>query len=259
MIAVRLPVAGIDVALRTPTGAEDILLSEAGRQDVGVGLALLRRLASRADGEPIDWDRVALTDVDALLLRLRQHLLGDLVRADTTCPAPDCRAPVDIAFSIGDYLAHHQPRAVTGYGTPNAEGWFQLPSGAAQFRVPRAVDQIAIGREARPDSALRRLCIRPADASAAARRSAETAMEAIAPNLCADLEGTCPECGATVVCRFDPLHYTLRELTAQASLVYDEICAIARHTHWSEADIVALPTARRVRYAEIATRHGGDS
>lgn len=257
MTIVRVPVAGVEMALRVPTGAEDMLLFEAGTQDFGVALALLGRLVSRVDGQPIDWDRVAVTDVDALLLRLRQHLLGDLVRAEASCSRPECRARVDIAFSISGYLGHHQPRGAARYGEPDPDGWFQLASGAVQFRVPRAADELAIARHRRPEHALRQLCIRPPDAPASGRRRAEAAMEAIAPSLCSELEGTCPECGARVVCTFDPLQYTLRELRDQAALVCDDVCVIARHMHWSEAEILALPTARRARYAEIAQQDGG--
>jgi len=48
------------------------------------------------------------------------------------------------------------------------------------------------------------------------------------------------------------LQYTLRELRDQAAFVYEEVCSIARYTHWSEVEILGLPTARRARYAELA-------
>jgi hypothetical protein len=77
-------------------------------------------------------------------------------------------------------------------------------------------------------------------------------MEAMAPSLCAELHGVCPECGAAVETTFDPLQYTLRELRDQAAFVYEEVCSIAHHYHWSEAEILALPAVRRARYAELA-------
>ena len=40
---------------------------------------------------------------------------------------------------------------------------------------------------------------------------------------------------------FDPLLYTLRELRDRAAFVYEDVCAIAHHFHWSEAEILALP------------------
>ena len=87
-------------------------------------------------------------------------------------------------------------------------------------------------------------------------KSVEAAMEALAPSLLSELEGRCPECGASVACDFDPLQYTLRELRDQAAFVYQDVLAIAGHTHWSEAEILALPAVRRARYAELAQARG---
>ena len=77
-------------------------------------------------------------------------------------------------------------------------------------------------------------------------------MEAIAPSLFAELQGECPDCGETVTCYFDPLQYSLRELRDRGMSVYEDVCKIAGYTHWSEANILALPSSRRVRYAELA-------
>ena len=77
-------------------------------------------------------------------------------------------------------------------------------------------------------------------------------MEAMAPCLFSELRGTCPECDGAVTCNFDPLRYALRELRDQAMFVHEDVYAIAERTHWSEAEILALPTVRRARYAELA-------
>ena len=249
---VRLPVAGIDVLVQLPTGAEDLLLLEAGVPDFGVALTLLSRLVHRVDGDPIDWTTVAITDVDVLLLRLRQRVLGDAVSAEVLCPAPGCNARVDIGFSISRYVDHHRPRTPARLLPAEEQGWFRLDGGEVEFRIPRAADQAAISLDPRPEQALRLRCMRPAKIPAPVRRRVEAAMEAMAPSLFSELQGTCPECGAAVTCNFDPLQYTLRELRDQAAFVYEDVCTIARYTHWSEAEILALPTARRVRYSELA-------
>ena len=254
MANVRLPVSGIEVCVELPTGADDLLLLEGGAPDVALALSLLRRLVHRADGASIDWSALAITDVDVLLLRLRQRVLGDVVRAEVWCPAPDCSARADIAFSIDGYIDHHRPHPPARLLPADEQGWFRFDGGDIQFRVPLAVDQLAIALEAQPEQALVIRCVRPPTLPARARRRVEAAMEAIAPSLCSELRGACPECGAIVTCTFDPLQYTLRELRDQAAFVYDDVCAIAGHTHWSEAEILALPTARRLRYAEWSAR-----
>lgn len=253
MEIVRLPVTETRVVLRSPAGAEDLLLLEAGRPDLRVALALLARLVRDLDGAPIDGAALPLTDVDALLLALRRQVVGDRVRADTTCAAPACRARVDLSFSIGDYLAHHAPAAVelTPAGEP---GWYALGDGV-EVRAPCAADQLAIAWAPDPVDALLARCVRPAARAGEVRAEVEAALEAIAPSLCGELEATCPECGAPVEVVFDPLQYTLRELRDRAAWLYEDVAWIAHHYHWSEAEILALPAARRARYAELAADH----
>ncbi len=249
---VRLPVADLDVHLRMPNGADDLVLLEAGPLDLRAAISLLARIVERADGEPLDWERLAMTDVDVLVLRLRQRLLGDIVRAELRCANSACAAPVDLEFSIDQYLEHHRPRTPPKV-SPTGDGWFRLADdGDAEFRLPNVADQLAIASERRREQALLGRCVRPVDAAARSRRSIEAAMARMAPNLASDVEGSCPECGAKVAAYFDPLTYTLRELRDQAAFVYEDVCFISRFTHWTEADILAMPAARRTRYAEVA-------
>ena len=249
MIAHRLPVSGLDVVVELPTGAEDVLLVEAGPPSLELALALLGRVVRRRDGAAIDWLALAPTDIDVLLLALRRRVLGDVIATDLYCAAPACRARVDLSFSIAAFVAHHRPEPPAALRVAD-DGWFRLDD-EVEFRLPRAADQLAIALEAEPERALAVRCIRPAEVSAAARAQVEDAMEALAPSLLSELQGTCSECGATVTAEFDPLQYTLRELRDQARDIYADVWAIAASTHWSEADILALPTARRLRYAEL--------
>jgi hypothetical protein len=248
--AYRLPVSGIDVVLQLPTGAEDVLLVEAGPPNVRVALTLLDRLVCRLDGAPIEWTALAPTDIDVLLLWLRQRVTGDIVTATTHCEAASCNARVDISFSIAAYVEHHRPHQPRLPASD--DGWFRLDDHRdVEFRLPSAGDELAIALDPDPEVALMRRCIRPAAITQAVREQVEAAMEALAPSLFSELQGTCPECGATVGADFDPLQYTLLELRDQAAMIYEEVFAIARQTHWPEAEILALPTARRARYAEL--------
>ena len=247
---VRLPVARVDVVVRLPSGAEDLLLVESGALDMRVAVALLSRLTDRADDAPIDWATVSVTDIDTLLLRLRQNVLGDVVRAEVSCADPGCQARVDIAFSINDYLEHHRP-TTTAVAVIEG-GWYRIADRDVTFRLPQAADQIAIALETEPEVALLRRCVRSEGAALASQEVVESAMEALAPSLCSELEGVCPSCGATVEVTFDPLQFTLRELRDQAAFIYEEVCSIAERYHWSETDILAMPTRRRARYAERA-------
>lgn len=257
MAVFRLPVSGLEVVLREPTGVEDILLAEGGACDARLALALGGALAVRADGGPVDWAALPVTDLDAALLGIRQVVIGDLIRSTAVCSgARGCGARVDVAFRISELLAHQQPSSPRGVVPQDEPGWFRLTAASAGsegivFRLPSGADLVAANEH--PDAAreIARRCIRPEKLAAALRRRVEAAMEALAPSLYTDLEGVCPECGVTVLIPFDPQHYVLGELRERAVFVYEEVHLIAGRYHWPEQAILALPQARRARYAEM--------
>jgi hypothetical protein len=291
----RLPVSGRFVALRSPSGAEDLLLAEAARTpsgDAALAVALAGRLARAVDGEPLHWGSLTVTDLDALVLRLRQSLIGDRIQADVACPASECGQRIDIAFSIADFLAHHTPQPDgarnSGFRLEPADepGWFCLASvpdetgsspahslddasmegeptpapprsGTVCFRLPTADDLLAVAGGPAAGTELARRCLQPADVPAELQQHVEAAMEAIAPSLSCDLQGVCPECGAVVTVQFDPRWFCLRELRDRAIFIYQDVDLLARRYHWSEAEIVAIPHARRAAYAELARRNWG--
>jgi hypothetical protein len=293
----RLPVSGRVVALRPLCGDDELLLLEgAGTPsgDAAVALALAGRLSRDVAGAPVDWGSLSVTDLDALVLHLRQALLGDRIRADLACPARGCGRRIDVSFSIADFLAHHAPRkggarkggwalepaeepgwfclarAAEKTGTPGAEpapagrGVRALGSSASgpecgpvRFRLPTAADQLAVTGDPAAEDAMARRCLRPAEIPARLRRRVEAVMEAMAPSLSSEVQGSCPECGAVVTLHFDARWFCLRELRDRAAFVYQDIDLLARRYHWSESEILAMPNVRRVAYAELARQDWG--
>ncbi|MDT7543572.1 MAG: hypothetical protein QOE33_3476 [Acidobacteriota bacterium] len=250
----RLPVSGLEVLLRAPGGAEDVLLLDAFEYDARLALALLSRVAHRADGGDVDCETLTVTDFDALLLQLRRLVFGDLIRADMKCPAADCGAQIDVAFSVRDYLSHHEPRIAHRAEPTGEDGWFRLRGTDFSFRLPTVADLLAVSDHPHAERELRRRCLRPAKNYARFMPRIETAMRALAPSLSDVVRGTCPECGEGVDIHFDPRQFVLRELRGQAAYVYADVHLIAGRYHWSEADILALPRARRLNYAEMIRR-----
>jgi hypothetical protein len=253
-----LPVSGCRVVLRQPTGRDEVLLLETYGSEPARAITFATQLA--CDG--LDAATLPVPDLDTLLLLLRQALLGDRLLAETLCPIPCCRAPVDIAFGIAAFLAHHRPRRPrlrAWQVAPCAEqtGWFSLrPAGAeavtARFRLPTAGDERDIAGRADADAVLARRCIVAEPRPPGARRAAEVAMAALAPPLAGPLAGTCPECSADVPISFDPRRYVLAELTARAGFIAADVDTLACRYQWTEHAILDLPNHRRIAYAELA-------
>lgn len=255
-----LPVSGIAVALRHPTGADDVLLAEASVDDPALALTIANRLGCAA--HPVDWSALTPGDLDVLIVRLRKALLGHRVLAEIQCSAAGCGKRIDMSFEIDDYLAHHRPHAAPWRGrgwsaepTAGEPGWLHLRAQGfpiVEFRLPTVADQLAIF--GRPDAKelLAQACIRPVDIPARLRARVEVAMEVMAPQLAGELQGRCPECAASVTARFVARHYCLQELRERARFVYDDIDTLAKRYHWSERAILRMPNARRIAYAELA-------
>jgi hypothetical protein len=261
-----LPVSGLKVVLREPTGEQDLLLLEAPDDDAAA-LALAESLARAGDGRPVDWLGLAPSDLDTLVLRVRQMRLGDRVLSPMTCGHAGCASRVDITFSIEAYLDFHRPKPAAGRSwrvaaDPGQPAWFRIedvhsPAGEApvreaRFRLPTMADLLAVKREADPPRALARMCLSPPRLDARSRRRVETAMAAMAPPLSGEIGGLCPECGTAIAAVFEPRRYCLRELRERARFIYEDVDLLASRHHWAEASILAMPNRRRQTYVELA-------
>jgi hypothetical protein len=251
MGTMRLPISGIEVILQPPTGAEDILLLEAPIYDTAFALELIARLALPANGLAVEWSTLCVTDLDALLLLLRQMIFGDLIRADIVCPAQDCGKRIDIAFRIKEYLAHYRPRKARGVEAADEAGWFRLRGTPVSFRLPSGADQVAVAKAPKPERELIQRCIRPVDIPSRLVKRVETAMEIMAPGLSHNLQGQCPECGTTVDVYFDVQQFVLPELRNQATFIYEDVHLLAKQYHWTQAEILSLPRSRRAHYTQL--------
>ncbi len=241
---VRLPVCGVVVRLRPPTGADELALLDTA-SDTIAAVELARRLTT--DG-PADWLSVTPTDLDAFVMQVRRTMVGEQVRTDVACPAAGCGQRIDIAFRAADYLASRTPEPPVA-ATPDGEpGWFRLAG--ARFRLVTVGDQLAVEGLADPAAALAERCVQ----GEAMMRLIEAELERMAPNLAGPVSGRCPECGADVEALFDPRSYCLTELRGLARFVLRDVDAIARRYHWPEREILDLPSARRAVYAEFARR-----
>jgi hypothetical protein len=246
-----LPVSGVVLAVREPTGEDELHVVETPLAPVPAFLGLARRVASTVTGEPLDWESLPATDLDAAALMIRRRWLGDAIATDTVCPAPGCRERIDVSFGIADYVRHHRPRHPRGVTQAPEPGWFAVAGTAVRFRVPVVADLLAAAAAASPAESLASRCIDAPELARPLGRRLDRALSALAPSLIGQVGGTCPACGQAVALRFDPLEYVLAELRAAFSGVYLETHALASAYGWPEPAILALPRGRRLRYAAL--------
>jgi len=256
----RMPISGIDVELRQATGEVDLLLLEGGGDLISTSMELVQRLAIPSDGGELDAATLTVTDFEALLLELRRSVFGDVIAARGRCPEPECATPIDLSFHISDYLRSHGARKPDNVETLESEpNWFQLRDSGVQFRLVTVGDLAAAAATAHPEKELARRTIRSRSPSAVkhGNRREERAMESLAPPLSGEIQGQCPECGASVRFWFDVQSYVQRELRYDAEFLYEDVHQLAARYHWSEEEILSLPRQRRVQYVEMALRQGG--
>ena len=246
-----LPVSGTALAVREPTGEDELYLVEIALAPLPTFLGLAERVGRTATGDPIDWSGLPAADLDATALEIRRTWIGDLIRTDALCLGPDCGERIDVSFSIASYVQHHRPRQPRGVARAPGEGWFSLAGAAVRFRLPTVADLVAAASQGNPAEMLSGRCIDAPEISRPLARRLDRALAALAPSLEDVLGGTCPECGHEVTMRFDPLTYVLAELRSAFSGIHLEIHALASAYGWQEQAILALPRSRRQRYASI--------
>lgn len=244
-----LPVSGITLAVREPTGADELYVVETALPPSAALTGLAHRVTSTAAGDPIDWAGLPAADLAAAALLIRRSWLGEAIRTDTECPEAGCRERIDVSFGVGSYLAHHRPRRPRGVLAAEEAGWFTLAETAVRFRIPTVADLLAAESNGRPADTLLGRCVDAPETSRALARRLDRALGRLAPTLNDLLGGTCPACGRDVTMRFDPLGYVLAELRNAFSGVLVEAHTLAFAYGWPEGAILALPRGRRQRYA----------
>lgn len=253
LTASRTPIAGVEYRWAETTGHDELMLLD---RDLGLGTAvlLLGLRARSAEGQRLDAVALPVGDVDALVAELRAKALGDRMLAEGRCAA--CEAPVDVDFSLDGFRQHRSPRRPRGVAPAGEPGWWALPRHGVTLRPPTAGDVLAAQATADPAATLAAATVRPLPEAAdpparAAVAAAERALSALAPSLRDDVEGTCPECGATVALDVDVRELCVAELRFLAGAVLEDVHLLAGAYGWPEEAILDLPVKRRRAYAEL--------
>ena len=166
---------------------------------------------------------------------------------------------------------HDVDMPVTLSGAPRKAANSDFPAisvatslGRRRFEAPNGAHEEALARTVGGDPARRLLALcgladtARADAEAFSAEDLvliETAFDEACPDIADAVSAACPSCQATIEARIDPLQFAF----PPPKTVLREVHAIAAAYHWSEEEILALPSSRRVAYAELigADRTGG--
>ena len=213
--------------------------------------ALLARLLVRVGDQPggsADLARaLTIGDRERLLFALHAANYEPAPELIVACSNPDCRERFEIAVPLADLI-----RPTGRDAAPDHVA--ELGQGAVRFRLPTGADQEQAALFARTDperagDLLFERCILALEGAGASDRTALRAalaqrLSALDPQAETILDVACPSCGAATSVSVDAATLLFGRLAGRRRLL-SEIDRIARAYHWSEAEILALPVARR--------------
>jgi hypothetical protein len=210
-----------------------------------------RLLAAAGEVEPA---RLTLGEAARRLLALRARLVGETLACLAACPA--CGEANEAAIATGALLA------VPGDPDPiraEAAGW----RATARQLTLADLDDAATCPDVETATALLRdraiLTLERPDGADPDAPAPDALVMAVEDGLdgadgLADprISFICAACGAGWDITLDPAAFLAQELAVKARRNLAEIAALARSYGWSEADILAMPAARRRVYLELA-------
>ncbi|MEO8136740.1 MAG: hypothetical protein ABI831_22545 [Betaproteobacteria bacterium] len=189
-----------------------------------------------------------LGSVTVALLQLRAASFGARIEGHVDCER--CGERLALSLRVSELL---QPMA-GGDERPDAD------VAGLHVRTPCLRDLAAVAGVADAGRAARQLlarCAATADGPAsdavaalpdAAMREVETALEALDPNADLALAVCCAACGHSGSAQLDAGTLLWDEIDARARTLLGEVHSLARAYGWTEAEILALGTARRATY-----------
>ena len=246
-----------DWDFRPASGALELSLTEVPGRSPSMPAAVTEALTlalARIAGEEPNHQRVA-----ALCVGDRQFLMRELDRhlgVGGEWLADDCHACGERFDVHVDYADLPVQEAGPGYPLAQVETHgeplrLRLPTGADQHELAH------IPADEAPAWLLRRLSGDAAGeqlrASPALLAAAEQALDAVAPGVVVEVQTRCPACDAANTLALDPY----RVLRHRPDQLLGEVHQIAWYYHWSEAEILALPRARRQNYLDLIDRSRG--
>lgn len=239
-----------------PTGALEVALIEAvtrfptlPEQATAVLTAALTQLGESSADAATVW-QLTVPDRQFLMRALAHHLDPGPHWYSANCQ--QCKYRFD--FQLDD---HQLPVFQAKEGYPFAEVTFDQKS--YRIRVPTGVDQLAIATLEDVSLAQRQLaqlCMIDEPEMPLTETQVnliEATLEALGPAITETIAAECPECQKQQALIIDPY----RLLYQPNAAIFGDVCLLASRFHWSEADILALPSARRQGYVRMLDQQRG--
>jgi hypothetical protein len=200
--------------------------------------------------------QLSVGDRHFLLRQIAAQLGPELLWLTARCVR--CGQPFDVSY-------RHADVPVKPASAPYPSARVETSIGSLLARVPTGEDQVALARCAQESACLGELLRRILTHAEDDRevdsglltvddlRIIEQTVEAMAPEVTSACQTTCPSCGAENSVPLD-LYAWFDDRTSD---LYAEIHALASSYHWHEAEILALPRARRHIYLALLDRSRG--
>jgi hypothetical protein len=231
-------------------------------------IALLERMVSfedDADGDDVSaaatdaasvLKKLSLGDRALLLLTARKLIIGDNLSCTTSCPS--CEMAMSLDISVEAIIMRAEDRELS------MENYELKASGFSSLRVRPLTaedqDMLVIKKGSGPDALAQELakaCIVRSE-SALPEILPESLLEAISSRLDEidplsniNLRLLCPECGHGFLASLPVEDFVLGELGMTGGQLEREVHWLAFNYHWTEDQILSLPSAKRKRYVEL--------